>query len=151
MLTFQLQLEDFNDAVKPDNHQANNLDFFPNSQKKPEEVKDPMGESNIDQDTQLNRGETLKKSKTKVQPEGEKREEKHGGEEEENLKTEEDEPDFITRLGHEPYITFAEFCRYLSLFNPKTGLDEKIQFYFRIFDVGNDKKVDEKDLQVIPP
>lgn len=52
----------------------------------------------------------------------------HGFEEEdEHLKTEEDEPDFIRKLGTEPYITFAEFAKYLSLFNPKTGLDEKIQ------------------------
>lgn len=73
----------------------------------------------------MNKGEQpLKKSKTKVLPEGGA--EKRHGEEEENLKTEEDEPEFITRLGHEPYITFAEFSRYLSLFNPKTGLDEKI-------------------------
>lgn len=62
------------------------------------------------------------------------------------------------KLGSEPYITFAEFCKYLSLFNPKTGLDEKIQcnllivdsaVYFRIFDADQNKKIDEKDLGVI--
>ena len=43
------------------------------------------------------------------------------------MKTLEDDLDFIKKLGSEPYITFAEFAKYLSLFNPKTGLDEKIQ------------------------
>lgn len=47
-------------------------------------------------------------------------------EEEENLNTEQDLPSFIKRLGVEPYIRFAEFCKYLSLFNQRTGLDEKI-------------------------
>lgn len=42
------------------------------------------------------------------------------------MKTEVDEEEFIKKLGVEPYITFAEFARYLALFNPKTGLDEKI-------------------------
>ena len=55
-----------------------------------------------------------------------KKEETHE-EEEENVKTEEDRPEFLNKLATEAYITFAEFCKYLSLFNPKTGLDEKIQ------------------------
>ena len=55
-----------------------------------------------------------------------KKEEPEEEEEEENMKTEDDTADFIRKLGTEPYITFAEFCKYLSLFNPKTGLDEKI-------------------------
>ena len=42
------------------------------------------------------------------------------------MKTEEDSHEFVNKLGTEPYITFAEFCKYLSLYNPKTGLDEKI-------------------------
>ena len=46
--------------------------------------------------------------------------------EDDNQATEEDEPIFVVRLGAEPYINFAEFCKYLSIFNPKTGLDEKI-------------------------
>lgn len=48
-------------------------------------------------------------------------------EEEEVFKTEEDDPKFIRRLGEEPYIRFADFAKYLSLFNSRTGLDEKIQ------------------------
>ena len=47
-------------------------------------------------------------------------------EEDEHLKTEEDDNDFLKKLGQEAYISFAEFAKYLSLFNPKTGLDEKI-------------------------
>jgi hypothetical protein len=58
-------------------------------------------------------------------------EEKGGAEfrgdgEEDGQKTEEDEPAFVERLGYESYITFAEFAKYMSIFNPKTGLDEKI-------------------------
>ena len=47
------------------------------------------------------------------------------------------------------YINFAEFAKILSLFNPRTGIDEKIQFYFRIFDVNEDKKIDRSDLNKI--
>jgi hypothetical protein len=42
------------------------------------------------------------------------------------MRTEEDEPRFIARLGVEPYIRFADFAKYLSLFNQRTGLDDKI-------------------------
>jgi hypothetical protein len=47
-------------------------------------------------------------------------------EEEEILKTEEDDAKFLKRLGTEPYIRFADFAKYLSLFNSRTGIDEKI-------------------------
>ncbi|TNV76445.1 hypothetical protein FGO68_gene8344 [Halteria grandinella] len=67
----------------------------------------------------------------------------------EYLKTEEDSPAFLKKLGVEPYIRFADYCKYLSLFNQRTGIDEKIQFYFRIFDVDGNKKVDEADLTSI--
>lgn len=40
-----------------------------------------------------------------------------GEEEEDNLKTEDDDPLFLRRLGNEPYIRFADYCKYLSLFN----------------------------------
>lgn len=33
---------------------------------------------------------------------------------------------FVKKLGVEPYIRFADFSKYLSLFNQRTGLDEKI-------------------------
>jgi len=49
-------------------------------------------------------------------------------------------------MGTERYISFAEFAKILSLFNPRTGIDEKISFYFRIFDVNEDKKIDHDDL-----
>ena len=42
------------------------------------------------------------------------------------MKTDEDDAEFLRKLGNEPYITFAEFSKFISLFNPKTGLDEKI-------------------------
>ena len=49
----------------------------------------------------------------------------------------------------EQYIDFAEFAKIMSLFNPNTGIDEKIQFYFRIFDVDEDKKINKTDLERI--
>ena len=52
-------------------------------------------------------------------------------------------------MGTESYITFAEFSKIMSLFNPRTGIDEKIQFYFRIFDVNKDKKIDRDDLNKV--
>ncbi len=33
---------------------------------------------------------------------------------------------FVKKLGVEAYIRFADFSKYLSLFNQRTGLDEKI-------------------------
>ncbi len=38
-------------------------------------------------------------------------------EEDDNMKAEVDSPAFIKKLGVEPYIRFAEFSKYLSLFN----------------------------------
>jgi len=60
-----------------------------------------------------------------------------------------DTPEFIASLVTESYITFAEFAKIMSMFNPHTGIDEKIQFYFRIFDVNKDKKIDRSDLNQI--
>ena len=34
----------------------------------------------------------------------------------------------------------------MSLFNPRTDIEEKINFYFRIFDVDQDKKIKKEDL-----
>lgn len=67
-------------------------------------------------------------------------------EDDEGNETDPDDPDFIEKLGVERYITFAEFAKLLSVFNPKIGLDEKIKFYFRIFDINNDKKIDNEEL-----
>lgn len=39
----------------------------------------------------------------------------------------------------------------MAHFNPRYNLDEKIRFYFRIFDVNNDRKIDEEDLNIIIP
>ena len=61
---------------------------------------------------------------------------------------EDDEP-FLELIGKERWITFSEFAKKLSLFNPRTAIDEKISFYFRIFDVNEDKKVDKDDLNKI--
>lgn len=88
----------------------------------------------------------------KVSPEGAPEDEDY-----DNMKTEEDTPEFIEELGTEAYINFAEFARYLSYFNPRTGLDEKISckamlllifclVYFRIFDIDGDKKISPADL-----
>lgn len=57
-----------------------------------------------------------------------------------------DDDAFLELMGTERYISFAEFAKILSLFNPRTGIDEKISFYFRIFDVNEDKKIDHDDL-----
>ena len=37
-----------------------------------------------------------------------------------------DDPRYISQMGTEAYITFAEFAKIMSLFNPRTGIDEKI-------------------------
>ena len=38
-----------------------------------------------------------------------------------------DDARFIEKMGTEKYITFAEFAKIMSIFNPRTGIDEKIQ------------------------
>ena len=48
---------------------------------------------------------------------------------------------FVTKMGIKRYITFAEFAKKMSLFNPRTDIEDKIHFYFRIFDVDEDKKI----------
>lgn len=53
---------------------------------------------------------------------------------------------FVEKMGHKRYITFAEFAKKMSLFNPRTDIEDKIHFYFRIFDVDEDKKIKKDDL-----
>ena len=60
-----------------------------------------------------------------------------------------DDAEFIEKMGSEPYVNFAEFAKKMSLFNPRTSIDDKIQFYFRIFDVNEDKKIDKADLRKV--
>ena len=57
-----------------------------------------------------------------------------------------DDAAFITKMGLRRYLTFAEFAKKMSLFNPRTDIEEKINFYFRIFDVDQDKKIKKDDL-----
>ncbi|CDW79282.1 calcineurin b subunit [Stylonychia lemnae] len=135
-----LQLEDFNDALRketvsfPEEQKGLNFDAT---------QTDHPGENG------KGKQEFMGKKGSKVAPDGISRTKTMNDlveEEDEHLKTEEDDNEFVKKLGTEAYITFAEFAKYLSLFNPKTGLDEKIQFYFRIFDTDQNKRVDEKDL-----
>ena len=49
-------------------------------------------------------------------------------------------------MGTARYISFADFAKVMSVFNPRIGIDEKISFYFRIFDVDEDKKIYKEDL-----
>lgn len=37
-----------------------------------------------------------------------------------------DSQPFIESMGTESYINFAEYSKIMSLFNPRTGIDEKI-------------------------
>ena len=57
-----------------------------------------------------------------------------------------DDAAFMTKMGTRRYLTFAEFAKKMSLFNPRTDIEEKINFYFRIFDVDQDKKIKKDDL-----
>ena len=43
------------------------------------------------------------------------------------LEMNEDTPEFIESMGTTSYITFDEFAKIMSLFNPRTGIEEKIQ------------------------
>lgn len=60
-----------------------------------------------------------------------------------------DDAEFTNKMGTMRYLTFAEFAKKMSLFNPRTGIDDKIQFYFRIFDVDEDKKINNDDLNKV--
>lgn len=88
----QLQIEDLN-----------LLDKKP--QKEDNKEEDPHNATNYPDE---------KRSASKVAPEEALRAVE---DEEENLQNEQDPPGFVKRLGVEPYIRFAEFCKYLSLFN----------------------------------
>ncbi len=103
-MPIQLQVEDFN-----------SLDFKKKG-KEDSKNEDPNNATNFPDD---------KSKASKVSPDDPK---KPGAieEEEDNLKTEQDSPMFVKKLGVEAYIRFADFSKYLSLFNQRTGLDEKI-------------------------
>jgi Ca2+-binding EF-hand superfamily protein len=60
-----------------------------------------------------------------------------------------DDQAFIVKLGRADYIDFQEFCRLLSVFNPRFNIDEKVKFYFRIFDFDQDKKITDDDLMKV--
>ena len=47
-----------------------------------------------------------------------------------DVKNDIDTPQFIGTLGTKAYIDFQEFCKYLSVFNPRFNIDEKVKFYF---------------------
>lgn len=85
-------------------------------------TQDEESKKDDDPNNATNFPDDKSKKTGKVTPEGAVADEM-----DENMKTEEDSPGFIKRLGIEPYIRFADFCKYLSLFNQRTGLDEKIQ------------------------
>lgn len=63
-----------------------------------------------------------------------------------DVQNEVDDQTFIFSLGTNAYIDFPEFCRLLSVFNPRYNIDEKVKFYFRIFDFDQDKKITDSDL-----
>eukprot|EP00826_Nyctotherus_ovalis_P049489 TRINITY_DN5993_c0_g2_i1.p1 TRINITY_DN5993_c0_g2~~TRINITY_DN5993_c0_g2_i1.p1 ORF type:complete len:132 (-),score=20.71 TRINITY_DN5993_c0_g2_i1:97-492(-) len=48
-----------------------------------------------------------------------------------------------------PYIDYKEFVKHLFVFSSKAPTDQKLQFYFRMFDANGDQGIDEKDLEVI--
>lgn len=110
-----MQLDDFNEALKRGvTDEEGKHDNF-------------GGETNYG-GTQQSHNPNSNRRNTKVAPEGFQMPKQEAVEEEdENIKTEEDAADFLRKLGSEPYINFAEFAKYLSLFNPKTGIEEKIQ------------------------
>lgn len=59
---------------------------------------------------------------------GKKKEEKEEVHEDDgNLDVIADTDEFIASMGTASYIDFAEFAKIMSLFNPRTGIDEKIQ------------------------
>mmetsp|Transcript_14303 Transcript_14303/g.22273 ORF Transcript_14303/g.22273 Transcript_14303/m.22273 type:complete len:176 (-) Transcript_14303:8-535(-) len=98
-----------------------------------------------DEDEEAKRAEEERKRKE----EEEKKAEEEAEEEEDGIEGIVDDAGFLAKMGTERYITFSEFAKIMSLFNPRTGIDEKIQFYFRIFDVNEDKKIDKADLNKI--
>lgn len=67
----------------------------------------------------------------KESTEGEKNKKEKEKEAEDNedadLEMNEDTPEFIESMGTISYITFDEFAKNMSLFNPRTGIEEKIQ------------------------
>ena len=88
--------------------------------KEEEEVKKGTNETeNSDDDKGSTEGEKNKKEKEPPaeQPENE----------DADLELNEDSPEFIANMGTTSYITFDEFAKNMSLFNPRTGIDEKIQ------------------------
>mmetsp|Transcript_1868 Transcript_1868/g.1666 ORF Transcript_1868/g.1666 Transcript_1868/m.1666 type:complete len:147 (+) Transcript_1868:307-747(+) len=51
-----------------------------------------------------------------------------------DVKNDNDTPQFVGTLGSQAYVDFQEFCKILSVFNPRFNIDEKVKFYFKIFD-----------------
>jgi serine/threonine-protein phosphatase 2B regulatory subunit len=43
-------------------------------------------------------------------------------------------------------ISFHKFLRLLSVFNPRTGTEEKLEFLFKIYDWDGDGKISRQDL-----
>lgn len=73
--------------------------------------------------------ENSEDEKDKESTEGEKKKNEipAAAEAEADLELNEDTAEFINSMGTVSYITFDEFAKIMSLFNPRTGIDEKIQ------------------------
>jgi hypothetical protein len=100
-----VKLEDLGKILKDD------------EQPKVEEKKKDSDEEDDDDDKHSTDGEKKKK----------KEEEKEEVVEDDgNLDVIADTDEFIKQMGTASYIDFAEFAKIMSLFNPRTGIDEKI-------------------------
>ena len=81
---------------------------------------DETDNSDEEKDKDSTEGEKKKKGEPEANP----------ANEDADLELNEDTPEFIEQMGIVSYITFDEFAKIMSLFNPRTGIDEKIQCKF---------------------
>ena len=112
---------------------------------KEEEPEEPPEKKEEKKDSEEEDEENEKKSTDGAN----KKEEDPAQEDDGSLDVLNDSEEFIKQMGTKKYIDFATFASIMSLFNPRTGIDEKIAFYFRLFDVNEDKKIDKDDLNKI--
>ncbi|CAG9319436.1 CNB1_1 [Blepharisma stoltei] len=107
-----------------------------------EEEKKPLDEDVLFTKVQPKQPPPTASSKVAPEEEKSKKEPQENEKELNTVKMDFESVDFIS------YITFHQFCLYLTVFCPRTPIDTKITFLFKLYDFDGDGAISPQDLSL---